>query len=218
MLDNNSLLTSAEADAMAAEIAESLSFDPGPVLTKWLPHRVSRRTAARYEAEGLAVGELVYWQVQYNAVDAWIFEQYDCIVDAQGYVRAGKDYAHRRIMQPQPGRVVDHVNGDKLDLRRDNLQNIPPGQNTRRTPRSPNTGRRGIYRQKNGSYQVQIGIDGKRHTSVHGTLEEAIARREELDTCRRRRDFAESGFVELKITFSCGLPEVAADATANDKQ
>jgi hypothetical protein len=38
-------------------------------------------------------------------------------------------YMHREIMNPEKGMEVDHVNGQKLDCRRDNLRLCTSGQN-----------------------------------------------------------------------------------------
>jgi hypothetical protein len=38
-------------------------------------------------------------------------------------------FMHRQIMQPPPGKVTDHMNGNKLDNTRANLRNVTPGQN-----------------------------------------------------------------------------------------
>ncbi len=40
-------------------------------------------------------------------------------------------FMHRQIMQPLPGKVTDHVNGNRLDNTRANLRNITAQQNTR---------------------------------------------------------------------------------------
>jgi hypothetical protein len=41
----------------------------------------------------------------------------------------GVIFMHREIMQPPAGRIVDHINGNKVDNTRANLRNITPGQN-----------------------------------------------------------------------------------------
>ena len=40
-------------------------------------------------------------------------------------------FMHREIMQPPPGKVTDHINGNKLDNTRANLRNTTPQQNAR---------------------------------------------------------------------------------------
>ncbi len=71
---------------------------------------------------------------------------------------AGKYYAgraergemimmHREIMKPPPGMVVDHIDGDSLNNRRNNLRICTPGQNNHnRTFKGNNSGFAGVYR------------------------------------------------------------------------
>ena len=88
--------------------------------------------------------------------DAWLLQLngwYLC----NGYARrdfweGGKKrrcYLHRLISQPPAGLHVDHVNGNKLDNRRENLRHATRSQNlqNRRGATSGNrsTGVRGVY-------------------------------------------------------------------------
>lgn len=45
------------------------------------------------------------------------------------YVKAGGRYLHRCIFGASPGQLVDHRNGDTLDMRRENLRGTNPSGN-----------------------------------------------------------------------------------------
>ncbi len=63
---------------------------------------------------------------------------------------------HREILQPPPGLVADHINGDTLDNRRCNLRVATPAQNTYNS--APRCGRKwkGVYRRTPGCVQAEI--------------------------------------------------------------
>src|SRR5262245_48571385 len=80
-------------------------------------------------------------------------------VDGGGYARRntkGPDrrsrsiYMHRVIMDEPPGLDIDHINGNRLDNRRDNLLAVPHVQSlwNRRAPA------KGITRAKNGAWRA----------------------------------------------------------------
>lgn len=102
-----------------------------------------------------------------------------------GYVVGNIDgtdvYLHRFIMGYPEGRVVDHINGDKLDNRRSNLRVCKHKENTRNARRSKNntSGHTGVsYRPKRKSYRAYITVDRRQIGLGHyPTLEEAVAAR-----------------------------------------
>jgi hypothetical protein len=67
---------------------------------------------------------------------------------------------HRLIMQPRLGMVVDHIDGNGLNNRRDNLRVCTPKENilNRR-----NASSEGVYLD-GCRWRAQIGFDGKRYT------------------------------------------------------
>jgi len=59
----------------------------------------------------------------------------------------GDSYVHREIMNAGPDNIVDHINGDKLDLRRSNLRVCGDQENSynSRIRTNNKTGVRGVY-------------------------------------------------------------------------
>jgi hypothetical protein len=70
---------------------------------------------------------------------------------------------HRMVMGKAPkGLVIDHVNNDKLDNRRNNLRFITQQENTRRANKPGTSGYRGVSwsRQKN-RWRVRLCVSGR---------------------------------------------------------
>lgn len=89
----------------------------------------------------------------------------------------GRVYLSRYIMDCPAGLTVDHINGDRLDNRRQNLRICTQGQNNRnRLERVDNTsGFRGVSQRKDGRYQAYIYNNYKKiHLGIYSTLTEAI--------------------------------------------
>lgn len=73
--------------------------------------------------------------------------------------------------------VVDHINGDKLDNRRENLRIVTVAQNlwnVNHLSKKNNTGCRGVSKTKAGKYKALITANGKRvYLGTFQTLEDA---------------------------------------------
>lgn len=92
-------------------------------------------------------------------------------VTPRGYVRRDwhEDGAHRYEMLHRlvtgaiGGQIVDHVNGDPLDNRRENLRICSHGQNMQNRRRHVNnsTGAKGVYPYK-GRFRAQIRTEGRK--------------------------------------------------------
>lgn len=88
---------------------------------------------------------------------------------------------HREIMNFPDGMFVDHINGNTLDCRRENMRLVTSSQNAiNRRLRSDNKlGVVGVSQLKSGKYFAYISINGKRtRLGKFVTLEEAKAARE----------------------------------------
>jgi hypothetical protein len=108
--------------------------------------------------------------------------RYRWSVDFNGYVigsDSGKQIKlHRLLLDPKPGELVDHVNGDASDNRRSNLRLCGYRENLSNSGMRSNntTGYKGIVKLKNGNYKAQISRDYKRfNLGEFPTPEEAAA-------------------------------------------
>lgn len=92
---------------------------------------------------------------------------------------------HSLLLGPHKGRHIDHINGDKLDNRRENLRVATHSQNqvNRKSLNKNNrSGARGVSFAPNRSplkpWRVQITVDGKNiHLGQFGSKEDAISAR-----------------------------------------
>lgn len=92
-----------------------------------------------------------------------------------GNGRAFNIYLHRMLMDPAPGFFVDHINGDRLDNRRQNLRLATKSQNMMNRGKQKNntTGYKGVTR-VNGAYVAQLQKDRKNYyLGTYATPEEA---------------------------------------------
>jgi hypothetical protein len=95
-------------------------------------------------------------------------------------------YLHRLIMNPNEGQLVDHINGDKLDNRRENLRLCDKGGNQRNRGKQANntSGYKGVYLSKKGKlkpWYVKIAFEGKDYSGgYHASKEEAARAYDQL--------------------------------------
>lgn len=85
---------------------------------------------------------------------------------------------HRVIMNPPKGMIVDHINGDKLDNRRENMRNCSQADNlhnTRNLMRNNTSGYKGVSWDKtNQKWRAYIALNRKqKHLGYFDTKEEA---------------------------------------------
>lgn len=84
---------------------------------------------------------------------------------ATGWVGNGKMRLHSYLMKPPLGYVVDHINGDPLDNRRENLRIVKPIENNRNRRMNENntTGFRGVYwYTRYSKWVARINVSGKK--------------------------------------------------------
>jgi len=83
------------------------------------------------------------------------------------------------LLQPPQGRYVDHINGNPLDNRRENLRIVTPTQNAwnRKAKNTGSTKYKGVWRVKRSygvAYETSICVEGKRtRLGAFSTAEEA---------------------------------------------
>lgn len=102
---------------------------------------------------------------------------------AQAWINGGEMSMHRFLLAAKREEIADHINGDGLDNRRENLRLVPPAVNrlNSRLSRNNTSGFKGVYLQKKtGKWTAMIGTrtNGKlvsTHLGTFATPEEASA-------------------------------------------
>lgn len=109
-------------------------------------------------------------------------------------------YIHRLILDAQKGQEVDHINGDGLDNRRENLRLATRSQNcANRKGYAPKSGFRGVYQHSNGEgWQVKLSVDGKHIGGGSFSCPEAAARRYDDLAALHFGDFAILNFPQTE--------------------
>ena len=110
-----------------------------------------------------------------------------------------RNSVHRVVMNAPPDMDVDHINGDRLDNRKQNLRVCTRAQNSsnKKLRRDSQSGFKGVYQRKSGRYQAYIGIPGtagKHETlGIYDTAEEA-ARVRDRRAIELQGEFAYTNF------------------------
>jgi hypothetical protein len=77
-----------------------------------------------------------------------------------------REYMHRLVLNAKPGQEIDHINGNKLDNRKENLRVVTRSQNARNMkPHKDGSSKyKGVYWDKTRkSFRVQVCSFGKRY-------------------------------------------------------
>lgn len=110
-------------------------------------------------------------------------------VDKKGYAMGGTKHKrfrlHNLIMNPPVGKVVDHINRNRLDNRRCNLRIVSNQENQRNRGLNKNnrSGTNGVYYNKDcKKWVAQITINGRTiYGGLHENMKEAIVKRRSLE-------------------------------------
>ena len=103
-------------------------------------------------------------RVQVDPEDSWLLDAYNWSINAHTdrlfYVKSSYGLKlHRLIANAPPGMVVDHINGDTLDNRRENLRVCTNAENVKGQHRARGASQyKGVYWNKHSQkWAVQIG-------------------------------------------------------------
>ena len=116
---------------------------------------------------------------------------------AQTRLNGRRVMMHRMIMDAPSGVEIDHINGNGLDNRRDNLRYASRGENSRnKSPSTRNTsGFLGVHRSQ-GKWRAQIQIDGRQVCIGRFDSPEEAARERDKAAIRLHGEFAWLNFPE----------------------
>jgi len=94
------------------------------------------------------------------------------------YLRTGKIYIHRLVIGAKPKEIVDHINGNGLDNRLENLRIVSRQMNKANTNRGRSLNYIGVSfasdKKRTKPYRVQVSINGNKKTiGYFAEIEEA---------------------------------------------
>jgi hypothetical protein len=128
-------------------------------------------------------------EILVDHVDGELFRSHTWHVTSKGYVatnvkRNGVNWyegwatgkLHRMILKAPKGKVVDHINHNKLDNRRTNIRICTPQENARHCKKTTPTksGLKGVYDNRHGKWAAAIRVDDKLlHLGTFSTKEDA---------------------------------------------
>lgn len=96
-----------------------------------------------------------------------VLESTWCLHKSSGYILSRRNgrliRLHRMVTKAPCGFVVDHINGDKLDNRKENLRIVTQKENSRNSKLRKNnsSGYPGVRIKQSGRYQARIMVDRK---------------------------------------------------------
>lgn len=131
-------------------------------------------------------------------------------VNSQGYVRCSigniDTFMHKLVQPVRPSYVIDHINRNKLDNRKENLRTIHHSQNdfNQGKPKNNTSGFLGVmYRKNRGNYYAQISINNEYFHVASGLTKEDAAKLRDYIAWRVRGEFAVLNFPTVDYsTFS----------------
>jgi len=98
-----------------------------------------------------------------------------------------RQYMHRFVMGAVSGQIVDHINQDTYDNRKENLRFVTKSINARNSKKRlkvSSSGYTGVYWSKvKDKWSARISIDGKEISlGYHSNLDDAVSARREAET------------------------------------
>jgi hypothetical protein len=140
---------------------------------------IDRIVGLKYDKIDEAILSLFKWRVDHGyAVHSWVEAIDPERPKYHGNTRIRSLWMHRLVLPPWDGRMVDHINGDRLDNRRANLRLVTPSQSSMNTAtRKSRSGVRGVFLDR-GKWKAYICKEGVvKNIGRFNTKEEAIKAR-----------------------------------------
>lgn len=116
------------------------------------------------------------WQHSHSTGNPRGYAKRNLNYKVEGVWKSTVIYLHRFLMNPPPNLQVDHINGDKLDNRRDNLRLVSQRENLINKPKRSDSRNRykGISTRPSGTFYANIKVHGKYiYLGTYTTAEEA---------------------------------------------
>lgn len=127
---------------------------------------------ALIDAEDLPLVQQFKWRMS----DAKRSIRYVIASRPAGYLGKSQNISlHRLVLGEPQGVLIDHINRDRLDNRKQNLRIATPSQNAMNRPSNNASGYKGVH-QHQGRWRAQVKVNGARYRSASFPTAEEAAR------------------------------------------
>lgn len=160
LLNGRRTARKAKARPTIEELREYLDYDPETGVLRWKKVHGKSKVGQVAGSRAWSTRGSYYWKISFKRQTVWAH-------------RAAFAFIHGRWPHP----CCDHVDGNGLNNRADNLRecSLSQNQHNKGASRTNSTGVKGVSRGSKGGYEAHVSAFGRKHRKYFRRLEDAAA-------------------------------------------